>query len=56
MKTKLSVNYDELLVYMGENANVHEWNERREQAKEIFTQETISRMDASGHIIKSLGK
>ena len=55
MKT-LSENYQDLITYMGKSADVQAWNERREQAKEIFTQETISRLDASGYITKSLGK
>ena len=43
-----------LEVFMADNVNQEEridrWNDVREEAKGLFAQQTISRMDASGYV------
>lgn len=49
-----SDNYGDLRDFMIANApkTVEEWNEIRDQAKKVFTDATISRLDGSGLISK----
>lgn len=44
--------YDELVALMIQAHTIQEWNELRKQAKSIFKNELISRLDASGLVSK----
>ena len=46
--------YKRLLEFMKSAKNVYDWNQLREQAKEKFGMVLISRLDASGLIVKVL--
>lgn len=46
--------FDDLKVYMNACLTVHEWNEKREKAKILFTQSAINKLDSSGFIVESL--
>jgi hypothetical protein len=40
--------------FMSGSINISEWNARREEAKAIFSMQTINELDASGYVSKCL--
>ena len=46
----------ELKKFMGTGNSIEEWNNKREEAKKLFSQALINQLDASGYIKKFLNK
>lgn len=44
--------FEDLKTFMSGVRNVDEWNDRRQQAKDIFGTELINELDSSGYIKK----
>jgi hypothetical protein len=53
-KVELNDSLVDLMVYIGECRDVKEWNAKRQEAKELFTQRAINALDASGHVSKAI--
>ena len=52
----MKTNFEELKVFMSGVKSVEEWNDKRQQAKEIFDTKVINELDCSGYIKKVLKK
>lgn len=49
-----STSLTELKQFMDYCTDIHDWNEKREIAKDYFTHETISLLDASGFVNEAI--